>query len=82
MTHELDPLTILEIAIRAQVDPRSVRKRLGGGRVRGLAGARIERALAERQTPPEDTEPPRPGLAVTRESRAADRRKGAARGAA
>jgi hypothetical protein len=48
MQPEFDSLTVLEIALRAQVDPRSVRKRLRGERVRGLAGARIDRALAER----------------------------------
>ena len=42
----VDDLTIAEIALRAHVDRRSVRKRLRGERVRGLAGARIDRELA------------------------------------
>ena len=36
------------IAAATQTDVRSVRKMLGGGHVRGLAGARIRRALSER----------------------------------
>jgi hypothetical protein len=44
---ELDAYSIVQIAIRAQVDPRTVRKRLSGKEIRGLAGARIDRVLAE-----------------------------------
>ena len=36
------------IALETQADVRSVKKALAGGHVRGLPGARIQRALAER----------------------------------
>ena len=45
--NEFDELAIAQIAANAQVDPRSVRKFLRGERVRGLAGARIARAVAQ-----------------------------------
>jgi hypothetical protein len=45
----LDDLAIADLAVRAQVDPRSIRKALRGERVRGLAGARIARVLEERE---------------------------------
>jgi hypothetical protein len=44
----VDPILALAIAAQAQCDPRSVQKRLRGERVRGLAGARIDRVLDKR----------------------------------
>ncbi len=44
---ELDELAVAEIAAAAQTDRRTVRKALRGDAVRGLAGARIRRAIAE-----------------------------------
>jgi hypothetical protein len=49
----LNAILVLEIASESLTDPRSVRIRLKGGRVRGLAGARIDRALARRGLLPE-----------------------------
>jgi len=42
-----DRATILEIAVKASVDPRSAEKALRGGEVRGLAGSRLRRVLRE-----------------------------------
>jgi len=44
----LDAILVLEIAAESECDPRSVRRRLRGERVRGLAGDRIDRTLARR----------------------------------
>jgi len=41
----LDEVSVSELAAAARVDRRSIRKALRGERVRGLAGARIERAI-------------------------------------
>ncbi len=48
---ETDEITVREIALEAEVDPRSVRKMLSGKRVRGVAGDRIRRALKRRGLP-------------------------------
>lgn len=48
MPQDVDDLTIAELAAAAQVDRRSIRKVLRGGKVRGLAGARIKRVFCER----------------------------------
>jgi hypothetical protein len=40
--------TVNEIAAEAEADPRSVWKRLAGGKVRGRVAARIDRAIAAR----------------------------------
>lgn len=40
-----DDLEIRRAAAEEGVDPRSVKKRLGGEEVRGLAGARADRAI-------------------------------------
>ena len=45
---DVDEIDARAIAAATQTDVRSVRKVLDGGNVRGLAGARIRRALAER----------------------------------
>jgi len=44
----VDEIDVRRIAADTLTDVRSVRKALQGGHVRGLAGARIQRALAER----------------------------------
>jgi hypothetical protein len=44
---EITEALIADLARRADVDPRSVLKALAGSDVRGRAGARIERVLAE-----------------------------------
>ncbi len=44
----LDEIEARRIALETQTDVRSVKKALAGGHVRGLPGARIQRALAER----------------------------------
>jgi hypothetical protein len=50
-TQHADQLTIREVALEAQCDPRSVARELRGERVRGLAGDRIRRALRRRDLP-------------------------------
>jgi hypothetical protein len=40
--------TVAAIAAEADVDARSVWKRLAGGKIRGRAGARIDRVIAAR----------------------------------
>ena len=45
---KVDAIGIKEIALEAGVDVRSVRKFLAGESVRGMAGARIQRAIAAR----------------------------------
>jgi hypothetical protein len=47
-TSTIDEETVAAIAAEAEVDARSVWKRLAGGKVRGRAGARIDRVIAER----------------------------------
>ena len=50
MAHEhrtLDAEAVAKIAERASVDPRTVYKRLAGVEVRGLAGERVDAAIAE-----------------------------------
>jgi len=42
----LDAHTLREIAVRAVLDPRTVRRYLEGGRVYGSSRIRIERAIA------------------------------------
>jgi hypothetical protein len=49
---ELDTATIRRLAVEADVDPRSVERRLRGERVRGLAGHRIDRVLAAHDLAP------------------------------
>jgi hypothetical protein len=44
----VDEETVAAIAAEAEVDARSVWKRLAGGKVRGRAGARIDRVIAAR----------------------------------
>lgn len=44
---EFDACAIVDMSVRAQVDPRTFLKRLRGLPVRGLAGARIDRVLAQ-----------------------------------
>lgn len=48
---QADQLTIREIALEAQCDPRSIARELRGERVRGLTGDRIRRALRKRDLP-------------------------------
>ena len=45
-TTGIDEATVAAIATDAEADPRSVWKRLAGGKVRGRVGARIDRAIA------------------------------------
>lgn len=45
-TH-IDQAMLRELAVRAEADPRSVRRALEGKVVRGMAGRRIERVLIE-----------------------------------
>jgi hypothetical protein len=89
----LYPLTAHErrrVAVFAAVDPRTVVRFLRGQPVASTCAARIREALRRLDILPDDsdpprpvaTEPPRPGLAVARDQRGGDRRKGAARGAA
>jgi hypothetical protein len=52
-----DPLLIREIALETQTDPRSVAREIRGQRVRGLAGARIRRALHSRDLPSSERKP-------------------------
>jgi hypothetical protein len=42
----IDEATVAGIAAEAEADPRSVWKRLAGGKVRGRVGVRIDRAIA------------------------------------
>jgi hypothetical protein len=42
----IDEAVVAAIAAEAEADPRSVWKRLAGGKVRGRVGARIDRAIA------------------------------------
>lgn len=44
---EVNPELVAEVAFKASVDARSVRKALMGQPVRGLAGWRIQRVLKE-----------------------------------
>jgi hypothetical protein len=44
----IDEIEARRIAVETQTDVRSVKKVVSGGHVRGLPGARIHRALAER----------------------------------
>jgi hypothetical protein len=44
----LDEIEARRIALETQTDVRSEKKVVAGGHVRGLPGARIHRALAER----------------------------------
>ena len=46
----IDEIEARRIAVETQTDVRSVKKVLLGGSVRGLAGARIQRALRERES--------------------------------
>lgn len=46
----LDQITIAEIALEASVDRRTVRRALAGRPIRGLAGARVQRALEAHRT--------------------------------
>ena len=56
---DTDELTVAELSVAAQVDRRSVRKALRGEVVRGMAGARIRRALRDRaRQSVGDTQPP------------------------
>lgn len=50
-----DRLTVQEVALEAQADPRSVARELRGERVKGLVGDRIRRALHKRDLPTSDT---------------------------
>lgn len=43
----LDAAGIRAIAVEVEADPRTVRKILSGGRVRGLTGRRVLRALTD-----------------------------------
>jgi len=54
-----DPQAVRRVAVSAIVDPRSVRRELEQpGSVRGMAGHRIRRAIAEHSaTPPEPSAP-------------------------
>ena len=45
----LDEIEIRQIASETMTDVRSVRKVVAGGVVRGIAGARIARAIQERR---------------------------------
>jgi hypothetical protein len=64
----VDDETVARIAEASEATPRSVWKRLAGGRIRGRVQARIDRAIAEARavagssTPapstPADTKPP------------------------
>ena len=47
-TMTIDEDTVAAIAAEAEVDVRSVWKRLAGGKVRGRVGARIDRVIAAR----------------------------------
>jgi len=42
----IDEAVVAAIAAEAEADPRSVWKRLAGGKVRGRVGVRIDRAIA------------------------------------
>lgn len=44
----VDRPTLLRLAAEADADPRSIARRLRGGRIRGRAGERIEQALVAR----------------------------------
>jgi hypothetical protein len=62
----VDEATVVAIAAEAEADPRTVWKRLAGGRVRGRVAARIDRAIAARlrtgdarMTPADATAPAR-----------------------
>ena len=47
-----DEITIKSLAAEAGCDPRTIKKRLRGERVAGLAGARADRVLAARRLAP------------------------------
>jgi len=47
-TRHIDTALLRELAVAASCDPRSIRRRLRGDVVRGVAGHRIEAVLAER----------------------------------
>jgi hypothetical protein len=56
-TTQIDDAIVQEIAREASADPRSVVRRLAGLPVRGLAGERIDRALARRAAALANPEP-------------------------
>lgn len=43
----LDTATLRRLAVEASVDPRTVRRRLNGEEVRGLAAHRVDAVLAQ-----------------------------------
>lgn len=45
-TSKFDAALLRQLAVSASVDPRTVAKALRGERVRGMAGRRVNRALA------------------------------------
>jgi len=49
---DIDTATIRRWAVEADVDPRSIEKRLRGGNVRGMAGHRIDKVLADHGVEP------------------------------
>lgn len=45
--HVIDEATVRRLSVLADADPRSIRKVLRGGKVRGMAGERVRRVLEE-----------------------------------
>lgn len=64
MATELDPGTVRRLAVAAETDPRSIVRELRaargeGAHVRGMAGARARRVLAQAGLIHEQPDPPR-----------------------